>query len=227
MSTGYLCVCGISSAHSISAAVRSHLNDSPPGSHCALTALTWTQASLTVAAGLVAILFRKTGSRAPTTSLMVQRSRYAALQLLPIIMARVPAELDKHLEEDVLFTMRSHCTLALAVLVRSPKPCRYLAWRKRGANLQLCMCAGDERILRLQGSSRHRGGCLPRTHPPALLPDCGRCAALPLATELLQWIPSRPPCNIRCGCQGGILFTGQHVAQVWQTTLPSLPARST
>lgn len=28
----------------------------------------------------------------------------------------------------------------------------------------------------------------------------------------------RPPCNIRCCCQGGILFTGQHVAQVRQAT---------
>ena len=133
MSPGYLYVCGISSAHSILAAVRSGSNDSPPGLHCALTALTWTQASLYVAAGLVANLFRITGGSVPMHGLMVQRSRYAALQLLPIIMERVPAELDKHSEEDAFFTARSRCTLALAVLVRSPKPCRYLAWRKRGA----------------------------------------------------------------------------------------------
>ena len=116
--------------------MRSGSHDSPPGLHCALTALTWTQASLYAAADLVVNLFRNTGDSVhsvPTHGLMVRRSRYAALQLLPIIMERVPAELDKHVEEDVCFTARSHCTLALAVLVRSPKPCRYLAWRKRGA----------------------------------------------------------------------------------------------
>ena len=106
--------------------------------HCALTALTWTQASLYAAAGLVVNLFRNAGDSAhsvPTHELMVRRSCYAALQLLPVIMERVPAELDKHLEEDVVFTpvtARSHCTLALAVLVRSPKPCRYLACASGG-----------------------------------------------------------------------------------------------
>ena len=119
--------------------MRSGSNDSPPGLHCALNALTWTQASLYVAAGLVVNLFRNTGDSVhsvPTHEGMVRRSRYAALQLLPIIMGRVPMELDRQLEEDVSFTAvaaRSHCTLALAVLVRSPKPCRCLAWRKREA----------------------------------------------------------------------------------------------
>ena len=45
-------------------------------------------------------------------SLTVQRRRYAALQLLPVIMERVPAELEKQLEtDDAFFTARSHCTL--------------------------------------------------------------------------------------------------------------------
>ncbi len=87
--------------------------------------------------------------------------------------------------------------------------------------MHLCMCAGDERVLGQPWSSRHRGGCLPRTHPPVLRPDRGRCAALPLATELLQWIPSRPPCNVRCGGQGVILFTRQHVVQARQATSTS------
>ena len=71
-------------------------------------------------------------------------------------------------------------------------------------------------MLGQQWNSRHRGGCLHRTHPSVLRPDRGRCAALPLATELLQWILRRPPCYIRCSCQGGILLIGQHVAQVRQ-----------
>ena len=215
MSTKYLCECGISSAHSISTAVRSGSHDSPPG--CTLTALTWTQASLAVAASLVANLFRNIAYTVPTNGLMVQRSRYAALQLLPIIIERVPAELDKHLE-DAFLTAHSHCTLALAVLVRSPKPCRYLAWRKRGAHLR--MCAGDERILSKHWSSRHCGGCLPRTHPPALRPDRGRCAALPHATEAspLQhqmWLPGWYPIR-RAACSTG---TAGHVNELFLSEL--------
>ena len=82
---------------------------------CALTALAWTQAGLFGAADLVAGLFRPSSETGRTDSLAVQRRRYAALQLLPVLMDRVPAELDKHVEgEDV----RRHCILALAVLVR-------------------------------------------------------------------------------------------------------------
>ena len=71
-------------------------------------------------------------------------------------------------------------------------------------------------MLGQQRSSRHRGGCLPCTHPPVLRPDRGRCGALPLVPEILQGSWSCPPCNVRCGGQGGILLTGQHVVQVRQ-----------
>ena len=82
---------------------------------CALTELAWTQAGLFVAADLVASLFRPSSETETTESVAVQRRRYVALQLLPVLIDRVPAELDKHVEgEDV----RRHCILALAVLVR-------------------------------------------------------------------------------------------------------------
>ena len=182
MSTGYLCDCGISSAHSISAAVRSGSHDSPPGLHCALTALTWTQASVVVAAGLVANLFRSIDCGVPTDGLLVQRSRYAALQLLPIIMRWVLVGLDTRSDD---FFSQHAATAPWPLLCWYALPSRAGTWLSASGGLKVHLCAG-ERVLGQQWSSRHRGGCLPRTHPPVLRPDRGRCAALPLATELLH-----------------------------------------
>jgi len=109
--------CGIS-ADSISLSCflfQGHLClEKPCTGGCALTALAWTQAGLFVAADLVASLFRPSSETETTDSLAVQRRRYAALQLLPVLMDRVPAELDKHVEDD---DVRRHYILVLAVLV--------------------------------------------------------------------------------------------------------------